>query len=121
MHDDAYWRKHLTPEQYAVLREKGTEAPYSGALLEEQRDGSYQCAACGTTLFSADTKFDSHCGWPSFYDALPDTVDFLPKIVPAVCGAPKSLAIHAAVIWDISFLMPQTNQPASGTALTRWR
>ena len=76
MHDDAYWRKHLTPEQYSVLRKKGTEAPYTGALLEEQRDGSYQCAACSTTLFNADTKFDSHCGWPSFYDALPGTVDF---------------------------------------------
>lgn len=76
MHDDEYWRKHLTPEQYAVLREKGTEAPYTGGLLEEQRDGSYQCAACGSTLFSAGTKFDSHCGWPSFYDALPEAVDF---------------------------------------------
>ncbi len=70
------WKKVLTPEQYKVLREKGTEAPFSGALLHEKHDGMYRCAACGNTLFSSDTKFDSGTGWPSFDEALPGAVKF---------------------------------------------
>lgn len=70
------WREKLTPEQYHVLREKGTEAPYSGALLNNKEAGTYTCAACGTVLFDSSTKFDSHCGWPSFYDAKPGSVNF---------------------------------------------
>jgi peptide-methionine (R)-S-oxide reductase len=70
------WRKKLTPEQYHVLREKGTEAPYSGALLNNKDAGTYTCAACGNVLFDSSTKFDSHCGWPSFYDAKPGSVTF---------------------------------------------
>lgn len=70
------WRKKLTPEQYHILREKGTEAPYSGALLNNKEDGTYTCAACGNVLFDSSTKFDSHCGWPSFYDAKPGSVNF---------------------------------------------
>lgn len=70
------WRDKLTPEQYHVLREKGTEAPYSGALLNNKEAGTYTCAACGTVLFDSSTKFDSHCGWPSFYDAKPGSVNF---------------------------------------------
>jgi peptide-methionine (R)-S-oxide reductase len=64
------WKQKLTPEQYAVLREKGTEAPFSGKLLKETRDGVYRCAACGNALFSSDTKFDSGTGWPSFDEAI---------------------------------------------------
>lgn len=64
------WRKELTPEQYRVLREKGTEAPYSGEYETVFEDGMYKCAACGNELFSSETKFDAHCGWPSFYDAV---------------------------------------------------
>lgn len=70
------WRQRLTPEQYHVLREKGTEAPYSGALLNNTQKGEYTCAACGNVLFDSRTKFDSHCGWPSFYDAKPESVTF---------------------------------------------
>lgn len=65
------WKQKLTPEQYAVLREKGTEAPFSGAFVHEKADGMYRCVACGQALFSSDTKFDSGTGWPSFDDAIP--------------------------------------------------
>jgi len=63
---EADWRAQLTPEQYAVLREGATEAPFSGKLLYNKDAGTYACAACGNPLFDADAKFDSHCGWPSF-------------------------------------------------------
>lgn len=62
------WKRKLTPEQYDILREKGTEAPFSGKLLYEKGTGDYVCAACGTVVFKSDTKFDSGSGWPSFYD-----------------------------------------------------
>ena len=70
------WKKKLTPEQYAVLREKGTEAPGTGKLLHEKREGMYKCAACGNELFASDAKFDSGTGWPSFDEALPGAVKF---------------------------------------------
>ncbi len=66
--------KKLTPEQERVMREGGTEAPFSGALLHEKREGTYKCAACENPLFASDTKFDSGTGWPSFDQALPDAV-----------------------------------------------
>ena len=68
------WKKKLTPEQYKILREKGTEAPFSGKLLHEKGDGVYRCAACGNPLFSSDAKFDSGTGWPSFDQALPGAI-----------------------------------------------
>jgi peptide-methionine (R)-S-oxide reductase len=64
---DAEWRAELTPEQYYILRQKGTEPAFSGALYENHADGMYHCAACGAALFSSDTKFESGSGWPSFY------------------------------------------------------
>jgi peptide methionine sulfoxide reductase msrA/msrB len=60
------WKKSLSSSQYYILREKGTERPYSGKLLMNKENGQYVCAACGNVLFSSDAKFDSHCGWPSF-------------------------------------------------------
>lgn len=90
------WKQKLTPEQYAILREKGTEAPFSGKLLHEKGDGVYRCAACGNGLFSSDTKFESGTGWPSFDEALPDAVKLIPdeshgmrrtEVVCANCGS----------------------------------
>ena len=60
------WREELTPEQYAILRGKGTEPPFTGKYVHSKEDGIYRCGACGAELFSSDTKFDSGSGWPSF-------------------------------------------------------
>ena len=64
---EEYWKKKLTPKQYRILREKGTEIPFTGKLLRNKKSGMYKCAACGQDLFSSDTKFESASGWPSFY------------------------------------------------------
>ena len=67
---DDEWREKLTPEQYRVLREAGTEPAWTGDLLTEKRDGTFVCGACGQALFSSATKYESGSGWPSFYDAV---------------------------------------------------
>ncbi len=64
------WRKKLTPEQYRVLREKGTEPAFTGEYVNTNEKGMYVCAACGNELFSSETKFDAGCGWPSFWQAV---------------------------------------------------
>lgn len=90
------WKERLTPEQYRVLREKGTEAPFSGAYVHEGESGMYSCAACGNPLFSSDAKFDSGTGWPSFDEAIPGATRLTPddshgmmrmEVVCARCGS----------------------------------
>ncbi|BBX64278.1 putative methionine sulfoxide reductase [Mycobacterium saskatchewanense] len=73
-HTDAEWRKLLPAAQYSVLREAGTEAPYSSPLNDEHRHGVFSCAGCALDLYSSDTKFDSGTGWPSFWKALDNAV-----------------------------------------------
>ena len=70
---DAQWKKELPPDVYHIMREKGTEAPFSGKYYRHKEKGTYLCAACGNELFNSLTKFDSGSGWPSFYEPISDT------------------------------------------------
>jgi peptide-methionine (R)-S-oxide reductase len=98
---EAEWRRQLTPEQYHVLREKGTERAFSGEYAHSKDKGVYRCAACGQELFSSDTKFESGSGWPSFYQPLgKDRVDshedtsYGMRRVEVVCSACDSHLGH---------------------------
>ena len=75
---DAEWREELSAEEYAVLRKAGTERPFVGEYTDTKTEGVYRCRACSAELFRSDTKFESHCGWPSFYAPLAeDRVEYI--------------------------------------------
>jgi peptide-methionine (R)-S-oxide reductase len=94
---DEEWRRTLTPEQYAVCRQKGTERAFTGRYWDNHAEGTYRCSACGEPLFDSATKFDSGTGWPSFYQPIaPDSVETVDdtshgmrrtEVVCAACGA----------------------------------
>ncbi len=84
---DAEWQGLLTPEQYRVTRKGGTERPGTGEFLNHKADGTYACVCCGLPLFASATKYDSGCGWPSFYDAISPNVEETPD---------GSLEVHCA-------------------------
>ena len=72
---DEEWQKKLTPEEYHILREKGTERPFTGKYDKFYQDGTYKCAGCDTELFTSETKYNSGCGWPAFYESLPGKIE----------------------------------------------
>ncbi len=102
-------KKKLTSEEYTVLRQKGTEAPFSGKYVNSKEKGVYVCKVCGQKLFSSDTKFDSGTGWPSFYDAVPGSVEFVHddthgmRRTEVVCSKCKS---HLGHVFDDGFGTP---------------
>ncbi|MDR0230303.1 MAG: peptide-methionine (R)-S-oxide reductase MsrB [Flavobacteriaceae bacterium] len=71
------WKEILSPEEYYILRQKGTERPFTGQYNDFNIKGTYHCAGCDQLLFSSDTKFDSHCGWPSFDKAIPEAITYI--------------------------------------------
>ena len=108
---DAEWRTQLGDLEYKVLREAATERPWTGELLEEKRQGIYRCRACSAELFRSDTKFDSHCGWPSFFEAKNDAVTL---VEDRTLGMVRVEARCAACESHLGHVFPDAPQTPTG-------
>jgi peptide-methionine (R)-S-oxide reductase len=105
---DEEWRKTLAPEQYRVLRQHGTERPGSSPLNVEHREGEYYCAGCGKKLFESDTKFDAHCGWPSFNAAEAGAVE---TVIDKNHGMVREEVLCAACGGHLGHVFPDGPKP----------
>ena len=103
------WKQELSPEQYRVLREKGTEAPFSGEYDEFFEPGTYRCAGCGTELFASDAKYDSGCGWPAF--SAPANEDVVAEEVDATHGMVRTEVLCAACGGHLGHVFPDGPAP----------
>jgi peptide-methionine (R)-S-oxide reductase len=105
---DAEWQEILTPDQYRVLRQHGTEGRGASPLNLEKRDGIFKCAGCGTALFPSDTKYESGSGWPSFFDALPGAIT---TTTDTTHGMVRTEAICATCGGHLGHVFPDGPQP----------
>ena len=103
------WRRELTPEQFHVLRDKGTEAPFSGEYDEFFEPGSYRCAGCGTELFASDAKYDSGCGWPAF--STPAGEDAVAEETDVSHGMVRTEVLCASCGGHLGHVFPDGPQP----------
>ena len=114
-HTDDEWRKLLTPEEYHMLREGGTEPPFHNKYHDNKKKGIYTCAGCGLDLFSSDAKFDSGTGWPSFWAPIAPTM-WRPRQTEALAWYGRRSNVHAAgAIW-VTFSMTVPGRPENGIA-----
>ena len=106
---DSEWQAALSPEQYRVLRKKGTERPFSGEYDHTFEPGTYHCAGCGATIFESETKYDSGCGWPAFY--APASGDAVDEETDATLGMIRTEVLCASCGGHLGHVFPDGPQP----------